>query len=147
MSIENQEKENTEETTEQTDGAKVETDLINTNVALLKADNVNYMKRIASLEELVTDLTKRLKQATDLIEDDTKHRLLADIKPRVEIPDELLVLKSLNELKAMKRTLDVARIPAFKSGTPLVYSDKKPSARQSLDDVNKDFMAKLRGAS
>uniref|UniRef100_A0A6M3M8Q8 Uncharacterized protein n=1 Tax=viral metagenome TaxID=1070528 RepID=A0A6M3M8Q8_9ZZZZ len=121
-------------------------DLIEENVALMRAKNILLQKALDEKDELVEELTKKLAQATVFIEDDHKKLLLAEIKPKVDTPDEILMLKSLDELTKMKETLDVARIPVFKSGTQMTYT-KKPDARQELDNVNADYMAKLRGGS
>ena len=123
-----------------------EVDLISENVALMRAKNILLEKDIAEKAELIEELTKKLAQATVFIEDDHKKMLLAEIKPKVNIPDELLMLRTLEELTRMKETLDVARIPVFKSGTSMAYT-KKPDARQDLDNVNMEYMAKLRGGN
>jgi len=122
---------------------EVDETLIDVNVALIKAENINLKKALDEEIEKNQELAKKLKQATDLIEDETKSKLLAEIKPKVDIPDEMLVLKNLDELRAMKKTLDVTRIPAFKSGTPIPY-EKKPSERQKLDSMFSDTMQKLK---
>ncbi len=54
------------------------------------------------------------------------------------------MLKSVDELKAIKKVLDDSTAPMFKSGTPLSY-DHKPTQRQKLNDIHKEYMAKLRG--
>lgn len=115
------------------------TSVIDENVALMRSKIVTLEKEKGEDKELIEELTKKLAQATAFIEDDQKKMILAEIKPKVDIPDEILMLKSLDELKAMKKTLDVARIPAFKSGTPLSF-DKKPSARAKLDSKYNDYM-------
>jgi len=118
--------------------------LIDVNVSLVRAENINLKKEMAGKDELIVKLTKELKQASDLIEDENRSRILAEIRPKVDVPDEYLTKKPLEELQAMKKTLDVARVPAFKSGTPL-YVDKKTSPRQELDSMFEASMKKLYG--
>ena len=114
--------------------------LLHSKVTMLEQDAVKK-------DELIAELKKQLAKANDFIEADQKKLLLADIKPRVDIPDEILSKMSMEKLKEMKKTLDVARVPAFKAGTPLSYSDKKPSARQKLDSTHSEYMTKITGGN
>lgn len=125
---------------------KPETSIIDDNVSLLQAKVVMLEKDCVEKDELIKELTKKLEQATDWIEGDKKKMLLAEIKPKVDIPDEILMQMSIDKLVEMKKTLDVARIPAFKAGTP-IYHDKKPSARAELDSTFEKNMAKLKGGN
>lgn len=115
---------------------------IDESVALMRAKIVQLEKAITEKDELIKTLSEKLNKANDFIEGDQKKMLLAEIRPRVEIPDELLMLKSLDELKMIKKTLDVARIPAFKSGTPVMY-EKKSNPRQELDSTYDNYMKKI----
>ena len=119
-------------------------DVVSDNVALLKS-------KIISLEKLVEDLTGKLDEMTDkytqakeFVDNDAKADLIAYLAPRMDIPRELLMLKEKDELVKMKEILDKSISPAFKSGTPVSY-EKKPNARQKLDNMFAENMAKLRG--
>jgi hypothetical protein len=109
---------------------------IDINVALVLAENQMLKDAIVEKDKLITDLTKKLGQATDLIEEDTKSRLIADIKTKSMVPDKYLAGKSVEELSKMKEVLDTAVVPAFKSGTP-VYEREDP--KMKLDSVFSDF--------
>lgn len=116
--------------------------LIDTNVALVLAENAKFKEDIAAKDVLIVDLTKQLKQATDLIEQDTKSRLVFEIAPKTTVSKELLGRMSIDELSHIKETLDRAVVPAFNSGTPLVgIAEKKPS----LDGMFTEYMGKLGG--
>ena len=117
-------------------------DLINTNVALLKAENKMLLTTLAEKNTIIDELTKKLDQATDLIEDDTKAALIADIAPKTAVPQSILALKTVEDLSAMKKVLDNAKVPAFRSGTPIVSVDRSPEAR--LASMFEDTMAKHR---
>ena len=119
-------------------------DAIDESVAMMRSKIIMLEKIVADKDELVKDLTEKLDKANEFIEGDQKKMLLAEIRPLVDIPDEILELKTMDQLKDIKKTLDVVRIPAFKSGTPVSY-DKKPSARQQLDNMFDESMAKLKG--
>ena len=141
MSIEEKEKEKKIE--EQT-GDEEKYSSITDSVALLKAKVIMLECEADKREDLISELKVKLDQATEFIEGDHKKMLLAEISPKVDIPDEILMMKSVDDLKSMKKTLDVTRVNTFKAGNRIVY-EKKPSARQELDDMNAKYMAKLRG--
>ncbi len=114
------------ETTEET---KVE-DIVADNVALLKS-------KIMGLEKLVEELTGKLDEATtkygqakEFMDNDAKADLLDFIAPRYNMAKELLVLKSVDELKAIKAVIDKVETPVFKSGTPM--SDNKKTSQKAL---------------
>ena len=138
---EEEKKENTKEEEETTDSTEEkEEDLVDVNVAILKADNLILKKENDELKEKLEVLMKKYGQAVDLIENDSKARLLADIAPRTSVPDHLLAAKSVDELKAMKKVLDSAKVPAFKSGTPLTAVKDSPQAK--LDSMYDDYADK-----
>jgi len=121
-----------EKTTEET---KVST--IDINVSLVLAENSMLKDALAGKDSLIEDLTKKLQQATDLIEEDTKARIIADIKNRTTVPDKYLAGKTVDELNQMKKVLDTAVVPAFKSGTPAMVDKKNP--RAELDSLFSEF--------
>jgi len=118
--------------------------VVGDNVALLKSRILILEGDVAEKDALIEELTSKLGQATEFIEADQKKMLLAEVSPRVDIPDEHLMLKTLDELKDMKKVLDVARVPAFKAGTPFNL-DKKPTQRAKLASVHDEYMAKIGG--
>lgn len=113
--------------------------LIEANVALVLAENKALKDEVVKKDALVADLTKRLSQATDLIENDSKARLISEIAPKTTTPKEILSKMSVEELKTTKSVLDRAVAPAFKSGTPIV-DDKKPS----LDGIFDSYMSRIK---
>ena len=126
------EKEIKTETTE-TKEVKVN-DVVSDNVAMLKS-------RIIALEALNKDLTesldaldKKYTQAVEFIQDDLKADLLAYISPRYDMPEELLVLKTVDELKDIKIHIDRVEVPAFRAGTKVV-DHKKKSQRSMLEST------------
>jgi len=109
-------------------------DVVGDNVALLKS-------KIITLEALVEDLTSQLdemnakyEQAKEFIDNDAKAELLSYIVPRYNMPKELLMLKSRDDLKAIKEHIEKVEVPAFKAGTPMP-ANKKDSPRAMLDTM------------
>ena len=103
--------------------------IVDVNVALTLAERDSLKVQLADEKLLVEDLTKRLKQATDLIEQGSKVALINEISPKTSVPKAVLGEKTREELQHMKNVLDYARIPAFKAGTPIVSIDKSPEAK------------------
>jgi len=121
-------------------------DIVADNVALLKS-------RIIALESLNKDLVERLdalstkyEQARDFIEDESKSELLAYISPRYDMPKELLILKTLDELKDIKSHIDRVEVPAFKAGTKVV-ANIRTSQRAKLDSTFEVAQAKRLGGN
>lgn len=118
---------------------EVESEKINTidvNVSLVLAENQMMKDAMVEKDAVITDLSKRLQQAMDLIDEDTKGRLIKDIKDKTIVPDKYLMNKSVEELTKMKEILDTATVRAFKSGTP-VYNKEDPKAK--LDSIFSEF--------
>ena len=120
-----------------------EEDLVEVNVALLKAENITLKKELDEIKANMSVLKAKYGQAVDLIEDDTKARLIAEIAPKTSIPSGILELKSVEDLKAMKKVLDTAKVPAYRSGTPIVSVKDSPQAK--LDNMFNDYKAKTWG--
>ena len=120
-----------------------EEDLIDVNVAMLKAENIALSNERDELKGKLAVLKTKYGQAVDLIEDDTKSRIIAEIAPKTSVSDKLLALKSIEDLKAMKKVLDTAKVPAYRSGTPIVSVKDSPQAK--LDNMFNDYKAKTWG--
>ena len=116
-------------------------DLIDTNVSLVLAENSSLKALISEKDALIADLTKKLQQATDLIEEDTKSRIITEIKEKTVVPDKFLRNKSVEELSKMKEVLDTAVVPAFKSGTPVMPSRRDDPAAK-LDKMFDEYANK-----
>ena len=119
-------------------------DIVSDNVALLKSKIISLEKLVEELTGKLDEMTDKYHQAKEFMDNDAKADLLADLAPRMDIPKELLMLKDKDELVKMKEILDKSIVPAFKSGTPVSY-EKKPNARQQLDNIFDESMAKLKG--
>ena len=119
------------------------TSIVDDNVAALKAKIIGLESLVEELTGKLAKATTELDQAKEFVENDLKKDLLAFIAPRYSMPMEYLVLKSVDELKAIKAVLDKVEIPAFKAGTP-VFADKKSTPRQELDSMYSNTMTKLR---
>ena len=118
-------------------------DLVDINVAILKADLIKVSKERDELQVKLENLMKKYDQAVDLIEKDTKSRLLAEISPRTTVPDSILAMKSVEDLKDMLKVLDTAKVPAFKSGTPIAAV--KDSAEHKLNSMFDTYKAQTWG--
>ena len=118
---------------------KKDESIVDVNVALVLAENKRLIDLVSEKDSLIEDLTKRLSQATDLIENDSKSRLIADIKPMTTLPSEYLGKMSIDDLGKMKKTLQSAAVPAFKAGTPM--ADNKYNPKKELDSMFDKFAA------
>ena len=118
---------------------KKDESIVDVNVALVLAENKRLIDLVSEKDSLIEDLTKRLSQATDLIENDSKSRLIADIKPMTTLPSEYLGKMSIDDLGKMKRTLQSAAVPAFKAGTPM--ADNRYNPKKELDNMFDTFAA------
>lgn len=116
------------------------TDLIDLNVALVLAENNSLKALVAEKDEHIADLSRKLQQATDIIEEDTKSRIITEIREKTVVPSKFLQGKSLEDLTKMKEVLDTAVVPAFHSSTPLV--SRKESEAAKLEKVFDEFAAK-----
>ena len=116
---------------------KKDESIVDVNVALVLAENKRLIDLNAEKDALIVDLSKKLSQATDLIEEDSKSRLIADIKPMTTLPSEYLGKMSIDDLGKMKKTLQSAAVPAFKAGTPM--ADNKYNPKKELDNMFDNF--------
>lgn len=112
--------------------------LLDINVALVLAENTGLKEVITEKDSLIEELTKKLKQATDLIEEDTKSRLIADIKPKTTVPSAFLGTMTVEKLSEMQKVLNASIAPVFKSGTPMGDTKKKPT----LDGIFEEYASK-----
>lgn len=115
-------------------------DIVEVNVALLKAESMEKDRLIAELTVALDAMTLKYGQAKDLIEQDSRASLIAELAPKTTVPDHILAMKPIDELLEMKRVLADARVPAFKSGTPVITD--KVSPRAKLASMYDDYAAK-----
>ena len=121
-------------------------DIVEDNVALLKSKIIGLENLVEELTEKLDDSNNRYAQAKEFMDNDAKAELIAYISPRYNMPKELLVLKTVDELKEIKKVIDKVELPAFKAGTPLSYANKT-SPRSKLDSMYAENMAKLKGGN
>lgn len=123
------------------EGDSEQKNLLDVNVALVLAENTELKGLLQAEKDVNVDLTKKLKQALDLIEEDTKSRLIAEIKPKTTVPGEFLSKMPVEKLTEMKKVLDASVAPVFKSGTPMGDTKKKPT----LDGMFEEYAMKTWG--
>jgi hypothetical protein len=75
------------------------------------AENVALKQQIAEKDSMITDLTKQLKEANDVLESQEKQRLFGEILPRSTFKSDELAGKTIDELKEVRATLDMAMLP------------------------------------
>ena len=66
-------------------------------------------------DQLIADLTAQLKEANDVLEGQEKAKLIGEILPRSGFSMDVLVAKSIEDLKNIRVTLDQARLPKVNS--------------------------------
>lgn len=111
--------------------------LLDVNVALVLAENAGLKETSEAKDDMIEDLTKRLKQAMDIIEEDTKSKLITDIKPRTTIPGQYLSMMTVEKLVEMQQVLHASVAPVFKSGTPMGDTKKKATLDNMFEDYAK----------
>lgn len=125
---------------------KKESSIVDDNVALLKSKIIGLESLVEELTQKLDEATTKYEQAKEFMDNDAKADLLAYIAPRYTMPKELLMLKSVDELKQIKAVLDKVEIPTFKAGTP-ISGDRKPTARAKLDSKFAEAQAKRMGGN
>jgi len=77
---------------------------------------IDTLKQNLSAAELtIADLTAQLKEANDVLEDQTKAKLISEILPRSKFTVEDLKDKPIEELQNIRATLDQAKLPTYKN--------------------------------
>jgi len=130
--------------TEETESEETKTDIVGDNIGLPKSKIIAQDALILDLTEKLDEMTTKYEQAKEFMEDAAKAELVAYIAPRYDMAKELLILKSLDELKALKEHVDKIMVPVFKSGTK-VSDIKKTSQRALLDSTFDRAQAKRMG--
>ena len=120
--------------------------LVDVNVALVMAERDELAVKLSEATGIIEDYKKRLANAEALIEEDSKAVLVTYLADRTTMDKALLSAMDYKDLLNMKKVIDIAQIPAFKSGTPISY-EKKKNPRAQLDSMFKDSMAKLKGGN
>ena len=120
--------------------------LIDVNVALVMAERDELAVKLSEATDIIEDYKKRLANAEALIEEDSKAALVTYLADRTTMDKALLSAMDYKDLLNMKKVIDIAQIPAFKSGTPISYTKKK-NPRAQLDSMFDDTMVKLKGGN
>lgn len=120
--------------------------VVDDNVAILKSKIIGLEALVEELTMKLDDATTKYEQAKEFLDDDAKADLMAYILPRYTMPKELLMLKSVDELKQIKSVLDKVETPKFIAGTP-INVDKKPTARSKLASKFDEAQAKRMGGN
>jgi hypothetical protein len=79
------------------------------------AENVALKQQIGEKDGMIADLTGQLKEANDVLEGQEKQRLIGEILPRSSFKVDELAGKTVDELKNIRATLDVAKLPKVNS--------------------------------
>ena len=108
-------------------------DIVGDNVALLKSKIIGLEALVVELTEKLDEVNTKYAQAKEFMDNDAKAELLAFIAPRYSLPKDLLVLKTVDELKAIKGHIEKIEAPVFKSGTKM--DTKKTSQKAMLEST------------
>ena len=98
-------------------------DIIERNVSLIQAENKLLKEQIEQVQEENDELKKKLAQAIDLIEQDSKAGLIAEIMKLSTMDERLLASQDAETLEVMLRHLKTAKTPVFQSGAPSPAKD------------------------
>lgn len=120
-------------------------DVVDENVALLKSKIITLERDNAELEDKNQSLAKKLEKALAFVEGDKKKMLLEELVHKVDMPEHLLMLKSYDELKEIKKTVDMVKGVSFKSSRPVHSNRDDP--RKKLDSMHSDYMKRTYGGN
>jgi hypothetical protein len=79
------------------------------------AEIENFKRVVAEKDSVIADLTKNLDEANKVLESQEKGRLIGEILPRSKYNVETLAGKSVDDLKEIRATLDLAMPPRVNS--------------------------------
>jgi len=79
------------------------------------ATNADLVTKNKEQATIITDLTRQLTEANDILEGQEKARLISEIMPRSSFKLDELDVKTAEELKAIRGTLDFAMPPRANS--------------------------------
>lgn len=121
---------------EETKREEKPTKSIETNAAQILAERDHALELLKELTDERDFYKKEAEALQGRVDEDTKAGLINEIAPMTKLTRDLLALKSVDELKEMKKVLSNAKIPAFKAGTPVTTVDKSPAAKlaNAFDD-------------
>lgn len=112
------------------------------------AEIENSKRVISEKDALIAELTKQLDEANKVLESQEKGRLISEILPRSRFQMDVLVSKSVEELKNIQATLDHAMPPKVNSVRFGVHSDLSDRERGlTVGDMSVVTAAKRKGAA
>ena len=127
--------------TEDNKSEETENELIERSVAVVMAENVTLTNQLKERDDIIATLTKKLNDATDLIEQDQKASFISKATSLSTIQPEFLANMELDELTKLVRYLETAKAPSYKSPAP--YAGKDDNPRTKLDNMYEEYMKKV----
>jgi hypothetical protein len=103
------------------------------------AENIALKKELETKDNTIAELTKQLKAANDVLEGQTKAKLIGEILPRSSFTIEDLSAKSVEELQHIRLTLDQAKLPTYKNvrfGTPYARDEGQREDGLTVGDLS-----------
>ena len=102
------------------------------------AENEILKQQITEKDSTIADLTAQLKEANDVLEAQTKAKMISEILPRSNFTIEDLTAKSLDELQHIRATLDQAKLPTYKNirGFGPIGSDEQKNEGLTVGDLS-----------
>jgi hypothetical protein len=113
------------------------------------AENITLKKELEGKDGMIAELTKQLKAANDVLEGQTKAKLIGEILPRSSFTIEDLSAKSVEELQHIRVTLDQAKLPTYKSvrfGSPSV-GDEQSNDGLTVGDLSIVTAKRMKGGA
>ena len=103
------------------------------------AENIALKRELEDKEGTIAELTKQLKAANDVLESQTKAKLIGEILPRSSFTIEDLTGKSAEELQHIRLTLDQAKLPTYKNirfGSPYAEDESQREDGLTVGDLS-----------
>lgn len=121
--------------------AKMSTDQV-------RAQNVELTQKVKEKDAMITELTKQLKEANDVLEGQERERLIGEILPRSNFKADELAAKTVEQLNDIRATLDQAMLPKVNSVRMGVTGGLGLSDRQKgLTVGDQSYATKMRRAN
>jgi len=103
------------------------------------AENEALKRELQEKGNTIVELTKQLKAANDVLEAQTKAKLIGEILPRSSFTIEDLSAKSVEELQHIRVTLDQAKLPTYKNvrfGSPYAGDEGQREDGLTVGDLS-----------
>lgn len=109
---------------------------VKVTVDQVMAENEALKRELDSVKKLNGELALQLKAANDVLEGQTKAKLIGEILPRSSYTIDDLQGRTVEELQHIRETLDAARLPTHKSALGLAIDIEEREDGLTVGDLS-----------